>query len=113
MLEIEFCAVALCVGILIQYVWPRSHHFAMTLVSRLSPLAAVNLIFFYLKSDLDIFAYGMFKWTVTQRNLDLKFQFFRNYIFILISASIAWNHFGDYCIFHCFDIVKCIETEKR
>lgn len=60
-------AIPLAVGILIQHINPRSPTFAMAILKRLSPLAILNIHFFYLQFDFDLYVYGLFKWMVDYR----------------------------------------------
>lgn len=51
-------------GVVIQNFCPRSPTISMAILKRLSPLAILNLHFFYLQFDLDLYVYGLFKWIV-------------------------------------------------
>ncbi|XP_055299083.1 uncharacterized protein LOC129566843 [Sitodiplosis mosellana] len=55
-------AIPLAVGMMIQNLYPRSSMFSMAILKRLSPLAILNIHFFYLQFDLDLYMYGLFKW---------------------------------------------------
>lgn len=60
-------AIPLAVGVLIQNIYPRSPMFSMAILKRLSPLAILNIHFFYVQFDLDLYVYGLFKWVVNYR----------------------------------------------
>lgn len=58
-------AIPLMIGVLIQNFCPHSPMFSRAILKRLSPIAILNIHFFYLQFDLDLYVYGLFTWVVS------------------------------------------------
>lgn len=68
--------IPLCAGLLLQYMYPRSTGFSKAILKRMAPFAVLCLYFTFLKSDLDLYVYGLFTWMVSHMTF-LKVTFWK------------------------------------